>query len=470
MKKWNYIFLIISILFYFLIMIFPIHSGTLLVLSFCIGLIYFYIVWNLYPNYQLPLYLLFLFRYLLNEELGEVTFLLIILLLFYTVLINIFERLKLPRNYFLMKASVLELLAFITILISTILPFSFYYIAIIFFIFFMGNRMLYSFLTWSSFYKLSKEKIIVNNEVSFKNLYKTKNIIFNKTGTLTLGEFTVSEVETNKEKLFWKYLSYAEATRDNRIATYIRTLENYQKVDLKKRTDYHEFRHGIIYQYLTKRILVGNKDFLMEFGIDILEEELVGTYIYVAENNKILGHITLSDKVNLNIKKIISEFKDLGINHFTVFSNDQDKLTTTVSRSLGIRDSYGNLTSKKGDFWLYYQKQIHGNETIYIHDDDTNYDVKVKINLSNVNSNNDKDDIIILEHNLKSCIYLLKLSKVLHQYQAFWIVIISLGQFLLAILSLLFFNKIWMIALFSLIWMLIWISFSTLKIVKSWEE
>lgn len=470
MKKWNYIFLILSILCYFLIIIFPIHSGTLLVLSFCIGLIYFYLLWNRYPNYQLPLYLLFLFRYMLNEELGEVTFLLIILLLFYTILINIFEHFKVPKNYFLMKVSVWELLAFITILISAILPISFYYIAIIFFIFFMENRMLSSFLTWSSFYKLSKEKIIVNNEASFKNLYKTKNIIFNKTGTLTLGEFLVSEVETNKEKLFWKYLSYAEATKENRIASYIRTLENYQKVDLKKRTNYHEFKNGIRYQYLTKKILVGNKEFLREFGINVLEEELVGTYIYVAENNKIIGHITLSDKVNLNTKKIISEFKDLGISHFTVFSNDQDKLTTTVSRSLGIRDSYGDLTVKKGDFWLYYQKQIHGTETIFIHDDDTSYDVKVKINLSNVNRNNDKDDIIILEHNLKSCVRLLKLSKALHQYQLFWIAIISLGQGLLSLFSLLFFHKIWMIALFSLIWMLIWISFSTLKIVKSWEE
>ena len=356
MKKWNYIFLALSFVFYLLIIIFPYSSGNLLVLSLWSNLIYLYLLWSKYPNYPVPLYLLFCFRYLFNYQLGEVTFLLLIMIVFYTIMVKIFDHFKVPKNYFLSKISFFELLTFMALFIGSILNISFYYISLLFFMFFMGSNIFYPLLLHVSLYRLTKKNIIVNDINVFCELYKIKTIIFNKTGVLTLGNFTISEVVTDKEKTFWKYLSYAEATRDDRISTLIKNSDNYQKVDLKKRSDYRDYPNGISYKYLTKNILVGNRDFIFERGIKVLDEEKSGTYIYVVCNDKIIGYIIISDKLDLNTKMIISKFKDLGIENFSVFSKDQEKLTTLVSRTLGIKNSNVNLTTKKKNLCIYYLK------------------------------------------------------------------------------------------------------------------
>lgn len=469
MKKWNYIFLALSFLFYLLIIIFPYQSGNLLVLSFSFSLIYLYILWIKYPNYLLPIYLLFCFRYMFNYQLGEVTFLLLIMSLIYTILTKIFNYFKLSKNS-LNKPTYYDLILLLIIIMSFIFDISFYYISIIYFIFFIGSTSFYQLLFHVCISKLKENNIIINNTSSFKNLYKINTIIFNKTGVLTEGDFTILDINTTKEKLFWKYLSYAEETKDDRISKTIKNSDKYQKANLKKRSNYHESFNGLSYKYLTKNILVGNKEFLLEHGVNVYEEELIGTVIYVVENEKIIGSITLSDKINLNNKKIITRLKELGVSHVSIFSKDQDKLTTTVSRALGIKDSYGSLTTLKGDFWLYYLKQIYGDKIAFISNDDIEYDVKVKIKLTSNHTNNDKDDIIVLDSNLNNCAKTFALSKKLYKCKISWFKIVLLGQLLILLTSLLFFTRIWMIALFSLLWMIGWLICFIIKIIKTVKE
>ena len=470
MKKINYVFLVFSFIFYLLIIFFPQYSGNLLVFSFWSSLIYLYLLWNKYPNYLFLVYLLFCFMYLFSYQLGEVTFLLLIMIVFYTILTKIFDLYKVSKNYFLIKTPIFEILALVALFIGAIFNISFYYVSLVFFIFIMNSSIIYPLLLHICLYKLNSKNIIINNKNSFINLYKIDSIIFNKTGVLTLGKLNISEVETGKEKMFWKYLSYAEETRNDRISTLIKESDNYQKVDLKKRSNYKEYFNGISYKYLTKNILVGNKDFLFERGIRIFDEEKSGTYIYVVCNDNILGYIIISDKLDLNTKKVISNFKSLGIKNFSVFSKDQEKLTTLVSRTLGIKSSYGNLTTKKSDFWLYYLKKINGDKIAFIGNDDVDYDVKAKIKLVSSNRNNNKDDIIILERSLDKCILLFRISKLLHSYRVFIGITYVFGLILLLLFSLLFFNRIWMLQLCSLVWILGIIVYFIIMVKKLMED
>lgn len=470
MKKWYFIFLIISILFFVNSFLFPILDDSFLFVFFWVALIYFYILWKRYPNYQAPLYLLFIFRYLFSFNLEEVILITFIMLSFYTLLVFLFDHFKIDRKVFINKVSYVEWLGLLIVIISFFVDVSFYYIVLLFSVVFMGIFLFYPFFLELSLFKLREKKVVVNNLNSFEHLYKIRNIIFTKTGVLTLGDYTLQEVFTSSPKNLWKYISYAEATKNDRIANFIRGCSEYQKVDLRKRLSYQEFDNGISYQFSKKQILVGNRTFLNEHGIEVDLEEISGTFIYVVQDNKVIGHIVLADKINLANKKVILNLRDLGIKHFVVFSKDQEKLTAVVSRTLGIRDSYGDLTLKKSNFWLYYHKSQYGDETALVSDNLVYGNVKVKIKFASNIKNNDNSDIIILEQDLNKCVDLFKLSKLLYKTKLSLIKMTFFGQLLLLVCGLLWFNKIWMVVSFSFIWMLVMLLCGAFKILKSVEE
>lgn len=458
-----------SFLLYFLIVFFPASSPALLSLSFCLGLIYLYLLWNRYPNYLLPLYFLFVFLHMFEYRFGEVTFLVLLMVIFYTVLFKLFNYLNIPKNYFLIKKSYIQLLLLIILVLGTVFDISFYYLTLIFMVIFVKNEMFSSLLILVFILKL-KDKAIINSIDRFENLYKIKTIIFNKTGVMTLGDLCILNTVTTKPKLFWKYLSYAEVNRDDRIAEVIKCSPEFKCFNSKKCSNYCNYDNGTSFTFSKKTILVGNRNFLMDRGINILEEETAGTYIYVVQNDNIIGYLVLTDKIDLNNKKVIDKLRRLGVDHFVLFSNDQDKLTTTVARTLGIKNSYGGLNYDKRRFWLYYLKEQYSDEIAFISDDEINDDVKVKINLSYTINDNSKSDIIIIDHKLSSCLDLFRFSKILHLYELSLFKMMLLGQVLIIILGLILFTKIWMIVLFTFIWVLFWIIYYILKIIKLREE
>ena len=267
MKKYPVILFLLSFLLLIFIYIFPLYSINILLISFSISLLVFFGLWNQYPNYSYPIYLCFLLRILYQGYFGES---LIILYMFNTYLLiftGLANHYRIGRSAFWKKFNVLNLIELLILIISLISNYPLYYFALIFNIIFIFNSHTNLFMLAVCLNNLNKNKIVVSNSIKFIELSRVNNLIFTKTGVLTLGDFHIQNLVTGKSKLFWKYLSYAEATRDNRIANFIRNSSDFQKIDLSKRDNYYEFDNGIYYQLLGKDILVGNRELLLMFQL-----------------------------------------------------------------------------------------------------------------------------------------------------------------------------------------------------------
>jgi len=263
-------------------------------------------------------------------------------------------------------------------------------------------------------HKILKKNIYVKNNNVFSRLLKIKNVIFEKTETLTLGEFRITQVETDNKNEFFKYLNYAEYFSNHRIAEVIK---KYKKVnvDKSKIKNFKEVaQRGVECKVDKDYIVVGNSYFLKDKGIDFDKCYEVGTVIYLAVNKKCLGHIVISDSVKCSTKDVIESLKNSGIKTFTIMSGDNEKIVNAISYTLGIKDKYSNLTTDEKIFWTKHIKDYHKGDFVIVGNSDTEQRFLDLGDLSLVLGNifdSISSDIYIKDKSLEKLPWLIDISK-----------------------------------------------------------
>ena len=267
------------------------------------------------------------------------------------------------------------------------------------------------------FQKLAEQSIISNDLNVYQKLSKVKNMIFEKTSTLTVGELRITEINTEAEKQLLEILNYGEYPSTHPIAEAIR---RYQKIEInpKKIKDFQEYPgRGIECQVGRQRILIGNLYLLKDNSIVVEPDDTVGTIIYVAVNKKYIGNIVLSDAIKQNTKSIIEQLKK-KVSNLVILSGDNEKIVRVVAQEVGITDQYSNLTASEKKFWFKHIKEYHPGKSMIVGNDTTDSsfleqaDVKVIISKSRkIPSNN---EIVIWNQKLEKMMELFKITK---QYQ-----------------------------------------------------
>lgn len=192
--------------------------------------------------------------------------------------------------------------------------------------------------------KASKNGIFVKGGNYLESLADVSDIVFDKTGTVTKGVFEVSEIysELLTDSEMIEMAAYGEYNSTHPIAKAI--LSKYgKKVDIKYITNYEEIPgKGVSYELSGDRILLGNEKFMDSNNIEIKKPKSIGTYVYMARNDKFLGYIVVSDILKDNIKSELSSLKKFNAN-LSMLSGDEDKNVRKIAKSIGIDNAYGGL-------------------------------------------------------------------------------------------------------------------------------
>lgn len=278
----------------------------------------------------------------------------------------------------------------------------------IFMITFINFDPIYSMVDQLKMVFLQKKGIYILNRKKLLEFSKVKNFILTKTGILTLGVLKVVDVASRNEKKLLEVLSYAEFYSKNRIGECI---HDYCKgkvmVDSSLIQEFKQFSNGVLAVVERHRYLVGNYQFMLENGVTVEKELVIGTNLYVAKDTKFLGVITLSDQVDLSIKDSLSDICKMKHSHLTTFSRDNETVTRAVSNTLGIYDCYSELTYKDRMFWIQYLKDIYGSPQVYISDEECKYPVDIKVLVS---KNQSSGDFIFTHGNISCLSYLYSYS------------------------------------------------------------
>lgn len=215
----------------------------------------------------------------------------------------------------------------------------------------------------------AKHGILFKNAAAIETCGKIKNVILDKTGTLTKGKPVVTDVlefgNISKNELL-KYAYSLEKHSEHPLAA---AINNYcEKIGI---TEYEidSFKafsgNGISANFNGKVLLCGKEDFVSEYTIISEEASNISvslancgkTPLYFCYDNNFLGIIAVADSLKEDSKNAIENLKDSNYN-VVLLTGDNEITAKSIGSSVGISEIYANvLPDEKTDVVKKYRSK-----------------------------------------------------------------------------------------------------------------
>jgi Cu+-exporting ATPase len=195
----------------------------------------------------------------------------------------------------------------------------------------------------------AQKGILMRTGEAFQAFKDVDKIVFDKTGTLTIGKPQVVSVITTTNCSKTELLSLAasiEIGSDHPLGKAVVDYALQQKVKLLPVENFETFTgqgvHGIIQN---KLILVGNSQFISQNGIKVIEvqehkkelETQGFTVIIVAENEKLMGIISVGDTLKEDARETIELLHSEGFDT-VIITGDNWRVAKAIAKKVGIKE------------------------------------------------------------------------------------------------------------------------------------
>lgn len=179
----------------------------------------------------------------------------------------------------------------------------------------------------------SKKGVLVKGGNYLEKLSEIDTVVFDKTGTITKGNFQVQEmIGVNT----LEYAAYGECLSNHPIALSI--VETYGKaLDSKRIHDYKEIAgHGVSVIFDNKLLLVGNEKLLIENNINFERVNVIGSIVYVAYDGNYIGYLVIRDEIKETSKEAIEKLKGVGITKTIMLTGDKKEIAQSIAKEVAI--------------------------------------------------------------------------------------------------------------------------------------
>lgn len=196
----------------------------------------------------------------------------------------------------------------------------------------------------------SKHGIIIKGSNYLDSLCNIGTLFIDKTGTLTYGNFKVSEIHASNKEEFLDALYAAESRSNHPLAKAVIYDVDTSKY-LNKISKYEEFAgEGVLAIYNKDEIIAGTKAFLNKKSVDCEDFDGVGSAIHVAKNGKYLGYAVLKDEIREDAKETVKKLLDIGVK-VVLLSGDKELSVKEVAKQVLIEEyHHGLLPADKTKF------------------------------------------------------------------------------------------------------------------------
>ncbi len=188
---------------------------------------------------------------------------------------------------------------------------------------------------------LSSRGVLVKGANIIDDLAKVKQVVMDKTGTLTSGEFAVEEIYSvgNEDTLIYD-ASCAEHFSNHPIAQGIKNACN-QQVEDADITDVQEIAgRGLSVKLNGIEILAGNYKLMQDKGIVCTQQTSTGTLVYVAKNGVYEGCLVLRDQLKKDSLEAIETLQKEG-KKCIIVSGDNQEITEAIGQQLHVDQAIG---------------------------------------------------------------------------------------------------------------------------------
>lgn len=176
---------------------------------------------------------------------------------------------------------------------------------------------------------------------------KTDYVVFDKTGTLTKGEFGVTEIVSTKESSENKILEIASSLEQHSSHIIGHSILAYAKTKSIRLSEISDFQNvagqGVKAKIQGEEYFVGNERLIKSLKFDYQSPtSILGTIVFVASKNELLGYIILADAIKEESYRAIKTLHDMGIK-VAMLTGDNEQVAKSVSDELGIDTYFANV-------------------------------------------------------------------------------------------------------------------------------
>ena len=264
----------------------------------------------------------------------------------------------------------------------------------------------------------AKKGVIIKDSSTLEKLSSCKTIVFDKTGTLTEGNLKVVKILSTKEfsgKVV-SLASIAEQYSNHPIAKAVLKANN---GEIPAGNNFIEVAgKGVSVEYNGTQIVCGNKGYLEELGVNVLENTEVGAKLYVAVNNAFAGCIVFNDIIKKEAYGAVLELYDAGVEKTVMITGDNKDYAIKVRKELSIKQSVSELLPQdKVNEVERLINESNGTCVAFVGDgvndapSITRADVGFAMGALGSDSAIDSSDIVITDDDLSKIPYTVKLAK-----------------------------------------------------------
>lgn len=195
--------------------------------------------------------------------------------------------------------------------------------------------------------KGAENGILFRNAESIETAHTAAVVILDKTGTVTVGKPSVTNIypaDGISEEELMTYAASVEKLSEHPLALAIVEKAAAMNLDIMPAADFKQTAgHGIEAVIQNSRITAGNARMMTADGVNIQKSAAVSdeiaengqTPLYFAKNKEFLGVISVADTIKPTSRRAVAEFKNMGID-VILLTGDNERTAKAIAGQLDI--------------------------------------------------------------------------------------------------------------------------------------
>ncbi|WKZ70470.1 MAG: heavy metal translocating P-type ATPase [Melioribacteraceae bacterium] len=195
--------------------------------------------------------------------------------------------------------------------------------------------------------------ILIKNGEILELMREIKTVVIDKTGTITEGKPKVSYIIPidYEEKELLKIIGSIENKSEHPLSKAIVEKAKEYEMEFDEPDNFNsKSGFGLSAELNGKQYLIGNKKLMEENSVELLQVETKyndysnegKTVIFTAENNKLIGLLTIEDPVKESSKSAIEKLKRKGLK-VIMMTGDNELVAKSLAAKIGIDDYFANV-------------------------------------------------------------------------------------------------------------------------------
>ena len=191
----------------------------------------------------------------------------------------------------------------------------------------------------------SNQGILIKGSNYLETLSAVSTVVFDKTGTVTKGNFEVTGVhhaDMDRARLL-ELAAHAECHSSHPISLSLQRAYG-KEPDPQRVSDMEEISgHGIIAAVDGQQVAVGNEKLMKRIGAEALPCHEAGTVIHVALDGTYAGHFLIRDELKDGAKETVTALQKAGVKRVVMLTGDMHKVAEQVAGEVGISEFRAEL-------------------------------------------------------------------------------------------------------------------------------